>query len=411
MNYTLIKGDVLDALKAVTTGSVNCCVTSPPYYNLRDFGFPEQIGLEKTPAEYVAKIVAVFEEVRRVLREDGTLWLNIGDTYNVGLQGQSPLSRRRDKAQVTFTGREPVPGVKPKNLIGIPWLVALALRDAGWNLRAEIIWHKPTPLPLAPKDRPVLAHEPIYLMSKSLAYYYDADAIREKTGREMSWEQYRATTGKGKDWINEKKTLIKGCCGMRNRPMRAGVHPMGRNKRSVWKVATESHGGEHYAAYPVALITPCILAGCPKGGTVLDPFCGTGSTGVAALNHDRKFIGIDGKEGYLAIARRRLSAPHKPYRAPNGAPTPLFGEEKNAEQEKEPVRLGLADARFGQNLVAGGTADRHASRDVAQGAATGLCPQTDLRVQVFAGGKGGEVQRVAGRGARRDPAAEESIEP
>src|SRR5690606_2185635 len=271
----IIQGDVIETLRTLPAGFIHTCVTSPPYWGLRDYGVPGQIGLEATPEEYVEKMVEVFREVRRVLRDDGTLWLNLGDSYAskpCGGIGHNAKVRNTKKAIQKSAG---VPaGLKPKDLVGIPWRVAFALQADGWYLRSDIIWHKPNAMPESVKDRPTKAHEYIFLLSKSPRYYYDADAIREPLSA--------ATVS---DFKRRKNLNNKGTHGgvradlARNR---ADYIPKDgkRNKRTIWSVNTRAFKGAHFAVFPPDLIEPCILAGSPPGGIVLDPFFGSGTTGV-----------------------------------------------------------------------------------------------------------------------------------
>ncbi len=281
----LHNGDCLDVLATLPEKSVHCCVTSPPYFGLRDYGHESQIGLEETPEAYVAKLVAVFREVRRVLRDDGTLWLNLGDSYAGGKTGRDDADRgtRHTDGRNPLTQGEwktpqgksrPVPhGLKPKDLIGIPWMVAFALRADGWWLRQEIIWNKPNPMPESVTDRCTKAHEDVFLLSKSARYYFDNEAISEPAVGVDS-----RTAGNGK-----------------------------RNRRSVWTVATSPYKGAHFATYPPKLIEPCILAGCPVGGVVLDPFMGSGTTLAVAVQHGRNGIGIELNPEYLELAKKRIA--------------------------------------------------------------------------------------------------------
>lgn len=297
-------GDCLEVLKTLQECSVNCCVTSPPYWGLRDYGVDGQLGLEKTQEEYVARMVDVFREVRRVLRDDGTLWLNLGDSYashnSSGPQGKG--GQRSGRRFTASTSIKMGPGLKPKDLVGIPWRVAFALQADGWYLRQDIIWHKPNPMPESVRDRCTKAHEYIFLLSKSSKYYFDCDAIKEpavsngprggslynNTGREVACGNDRD----GRD---------------RSKEIRRQDYSNGRNRRSVWTVATRPFKGAHFATFPQDLIEPCILAGCPEGGTVLDPFLGAGTTAVVAEKHGRKWIGCELNPEYIAIADKRIA--------------------------------------------------------------------------------------------------------
>jgi len=306
--WEIKQGDAIEVLKAMPEQSVHCCVTSPPYFGLRDYGVEGQIGLERTPEEYVDKLVQVFREVRRVLRDDGTLWLNLGDSYNgSGGAGGDYNPGGLKEGQPKYPGRK-VPGLKPKDLIGIPWMVALALRNDGWYLRSDIVWHKPNAMPESVTDRPTRAHEYIFLLSKSPKYYYDYEAIKEPA----AYDGRKDTLLKGSP--KYEKDVLPGQVG---HSMAAKGHERWkknergeyvRNKRSVWTVPTKPFPEAHFAVYPPALITPCILAGCPVGGTVLDPLAGSGTTLLVATQHHRKSIGIELNPEYIEIAKRRLNS-------------------------------------------------------------------------------------------------------
>lgn len=364
----ILTGDALSVLRTLPSESVQCIVTSPPYYALRDYGVDGQIGLEKTPAAFVAKLVEVFREARRVLRSDGTLWLNIGDTYAGGSRGRDdsgdggkfagPRIERKDNA---------IPGgFKPKDLMMIPARLAIALCDDGWYLRSEIIWHKPSAMPESVQDRPTRAHEQIYLLAKSERYFYDAEAIKEPG---KTWAGSAGTFNRA----NGKNTLLaipgQAYASHRERDDRV---PPGANKRDVWTVATAGYAEAHFATFPPKLIEPCILAGTspracehcgapwerqtertpmiirngPKAGgygsrttdglsgtmvapaetrtvgwqptctcettgsgkcIVLDPFCGAGTTPLVALKHNRNYLGIELNPAYVQMARKRIS--------------------------------------------------------------------------------------------------------
>ena len=289
-----INGDCIEVLQVLEAGSVHTCVTSPPYFGLRDYGHDGQIGLESTPDEYVAKLVAVFREVRRVLREDGTLWLNLGDSYAANRSYQVTDQKWRDVGN--GKGSAVPDGLKPKDLIGIPWRVAFALQADGWYLRSDIIWHKPNPMPESVMDRPTSAHEHVFLLAKSERYYYDADAIAEPSinaGRVVSY------TGTQKNDGHENRTYPGA------KPRDIEVAPT-RNRRNVWTVATKPYSEAHFAVYPPDLIEPCILAGCPEGGTVLDPFGGAGTTGLVADRLDRNAVLIELNPEYATMAERRI---------------------------------------------------------------------------------------------------------
>jgi len=297
----IYQGDCIEQMKLFPDESIDCCVTSPPYWGLRDYGHDDQIGLEETPEEYVSKMVAVFHEVKRVLKPEGTLFLNLGDSYagsgkgaweNKDVQKEvyvpDPNSPQCKIPKVPF-------GLKPKDLVGIPWLVAFALRSDGWYLRQDIIWHKPNPMPESVTDRCTKSHEYIFLMSKSAKYYYDAEAIAEK----------QESTSKS---FNGSKGNKSGANGDKNDSGRAGIERTGfRNKRSVWTVTTKPFSEAHFATYPEKLITPCILAGCPVGGVVLDPFFGSGTTGVVAIKNNRQWVGCELNRDYIDIAEKRIA--------------------------------------------------------------------------------------------------------
>ena len=300
MTVQTIIGDCRDVLATLPAASVHCCVTSPPYFGLRDYGMGAQIGLEATPEAFIAELVAVFREVRRVLRDDGTLWVNIGDSYsNAGTcQGDrdGAVSGDVDEHRKVSAGyRARVEGLKNKDLIGIPWMLAFALRADGWYLRHEIIWHKPNPMPESVTDRCTKAHEYVFLLSKSAKYFYDAGAIAEAG-------VYPAGT-KGAKGSSERFNTP----GVNSRPPEYKIYSGTRNKRSVWTVATQPFSGAHFATFPPALIEPCILAGCPAGGTVLDPFGGAGTTGLVADRLQRSAILIELNPAYAAIASDRIT--------------------------------------------------------------------------------------------------------
>jgi len=305
-------GDCHETLRLLPRQSVHTCVTSPPYFGLRDYGHGEQIGLEPTPDEFVAVMVAVFREVRDVLRDDGTLWLNLGDSYagswGARGRGEGTNAARPDleaKHGTEAPGRHgyaPL-GIKPKDLIGIPWRVAFALQADGWYLRQDIIWHKPNPMPESVRDRCTKSHEYIFLLSKSPRYYFDHEAIKEPVAAStvtrlasgipprMGGDKY------GDDGREESRTksgeAYTGGGGM-------------RSKRDVWTVATRPYREAHFATFPPALIEPCILAGCPKGGTVLDPFGGAGTTGLVAEQHGRHSVLCELNPEYAAMAAARI---------------------------------------------------------------------------------------------------------
>jgi DNA modification methylase len=290
---------VLSTLAKLPDESVNCCVTSPPYWGLRDYGVAGQIGLERTPEEYVAKMVAVFREVRRVLRKDGTCWVNLGDSYCMSTRGAGGAGKQHTNAGSIMRDRRAIVprGHKAKDLVGIPWRVAFALQSDGWYLRSDIIWSKPNPMPESVTDRPTKAHEYLFLLTKSPRYFYDADAVREP-GSENS---HGGTPIEGGAKQQALRQQVGGRMGIP-----AGSN--GRNRRSVWNITTRPFRGAHFAVMPPKLVEPCILAGCPKGGVVLDPFTGAGTTAVVALEHGRNFVGCELNPEYVAIARKRIES-------------------------------------------------------------------------------------------------------
>lgn len=306
----LFVGDCIEGLRAMADQSVHTCVTSPPYFGLRDYGMDGQIGLEDTPDAFVARLVEVFREVRRVLRDDGTLWLNLGDSYAADRAYQVEQTKggaKHGPAQAAGGRSQKASdyGLKPKDLIGIPWRVAFALQADGWYLRQDIIWHKPNPMPESVRDRCTKAHEYVFLLSKSPRYYFDAEAIKEpavaKSMAEMDGGAQRLATGANANAGRFFAGIDKPNEGLF------------RNRRSVWTVTTKPFKGAHFATFPPDLIEPCILAGCPVGGTVLDPFFGAGTTGLVAQKHGRRWIGCELNPAYAEIAKKRLMAsPHQP---------------------------------------------------------------------------------------------------
>ena len=296
LTVNLVLGDCRNVLPTLPAGSVHCCVTSPPYFGLRDYGHENQIGLERTAEAFVQELVEVFREVRRVLRDDGTLWLNLGDSYNANRGASTSISDgTAGRGHPTHRRGLTTPTLKNKDLIGIPWRVAFALQSDGWYLRQDIIWHKPNPMPESVKDRCTRAHEYIFMLTKSAKYYYDAGAIKEPSVmRPQNRNTKRSEHPKGDSGR-----------GAHVRP-EGGTSYESRNRRSVWTVATKSYKGAHFATFPPKLIEPCILAGCPAGGTVLDPFMGSGTTAAVSLQHGRQFVGVELNPEYLELARRRV---------------------------------------------------------------------------------------------------------
>lgn len=370
MNHKIIQGDSLEVLKKLEPESINCCITSPPYWGLRDYGTGKweggdptcshkrdskqseltqtghrnlegavgdgiykdtckrcgavrkdnQIGLELTPQEYVEKMVAVFAEVKRVLRKDGTLWLNLGDTYSA--QRWTKKGEKTTPAQpmngMSDTWRAIAPtkesGLPDKNLVGIPWRVAFALQAYGWYLRQDIIWHKPNPMPESVTDRCTKAHEYIFLMSKSANYHFDSEVIKERSVWDIDGEGTIKRAERQREGLKSNPTEIKN--GIRIKYPN-GKHGKGqqslktiygkRNKRSVWSVCVKPYAEAHFATFPKELIEPCVLAGCPEGGTILDPFGGSGTTAEVALENRRNAILIELNPEYIKLAEKRIS--------------------------------------------------------------------------------------------------------
>lgn len=319
--FTIYQGDSRLVLPSLPAQSVNCVVTSPPYYGLRDYDESAQIGLEKTPGEYVSELVKVFREVRRVLRDDGTVWLNLGDSYaNDGKWGGSTGGRHVLALHGdTSIGRgRKFTGLKPKDLIGIPWRVAFALQADGWWLRQDIIWAKSNPMPESVKDRCTKSHEHIFLLTKAPRYYFDETAMREPA-------VYGDDDRKGRAKDEHKSHPTASVNGIRPRSATATTPPPGkmpqrraeraeveiydgtRNKRDVWIVPTAPYAEAHFATFPPDLIRPCVRAGCPPGGVVLDPFAGSGTTLQVAEQEGRRGVGIELNVGYCALALERLA--------------------------------------------------------------------------------------------------------
>ena len=334
--HRIIVGDCIEGMRTLPDGIAHCCVTSPPYWGLRDYGHEGQIGLEGTPEEYVARMVEVFREVRRVLRDDGTLWLNLGDSYagSWGNQGRKetrgtqraingPMLQKLKASAVhdieccmdddcvcpageggiypdrkTCTGSwvNDHPTLKPKDLVGIPWRVAFALQADGWWLRQDIIWHKPNPMPESVRDRCTKAHEYVFLLTKSDRYYYDAEAISEA-----------AKIQDAKGISHATRRVLNGSATTVGRQDRTYDAKATRNRRSVWTVTTKPYSGAHFAVMPPDLVEPCIKAGCPEGGTVLDPFAGSGTTLAVAAELGCNAIGCELNPEYVKLAKARIA--------------------------------------------------------------------------------------------------------
>jgi site-specific DNA-methyltransferase (adenine-specific) len=257
---TVFQGDAAKLLRELPEHFFQCCITSPPYWGLRDYGINGQIGAEEDPSVYIENLVNVFAEVRRVLKNDGTLWLNIGDSYTSGNRGYRAPDKKNPVRQMSYRPKTPM-GLKAKELVGIPWRLAFALQKGGWYLRSDIIWEKPNCMPESVKDRPTRSHEYVFLFSKSLKYYYNAAAIRELKGR---------------------------------------------NRRTVWSVPTEPFPGAHFATFPPQLIEPCVLAGAPRDSWILDPFFGSGTVGVVCVQQHRNYAGIELNPDYVQLAIKRI---------------------------------------------------------------------------------------------------------
>jgi len=319
---TLHHGDALAVLRTMPDESVHCVVTSPPYYGLRDYGEPGQYGLEPSPAAYVETMRAVFAEVRRVLAADGTLWLNLGDSYISGAGnrnedlnerwGNASGQRKQEDARRSFrrddgtvaAGRRAVVGLPPKNLLGIPWRVAFALQDDGWILRNAIVWDKPNAMPESVTDRLSTTYELVFMFARSPRYWFDLDAVREPASE--------IAIARGRDWATRTASGeptrygLAGLAGVKSSDL--NPHELGRNPGDVWTIPTQPFPAAHFAIMAPELARRCIVAGCRPGGTVLDPFCGSGTTGMVALKHGRRFVGIDLSATYLDLAlRTRLS--------------------------------------------------------------------------------------------------------
>ncbi len=298
MSVTVLEGDCRTMLATLPAASVQCCVTSPPYFGLRDYGHAGQIGLEQTPDAYVTEMVAVFREMRRALRDDGTLWLNLGDSYagnGGGGQGLCGLLATRTVAKSGMRQVLAKRGAKPKDLLGIPWMIAFALRADGWFLRSDIIWHKPNPMPESITDRPTSAHEHVFLLSKGPRYFYDAAAIAEQG---VIPAGTRAAKGSAKRAAQP---------GVNARPPEYKVYDGTRNARNVWTIATQPYADAHFATMAPDLAERCIKAGTKPGDMVLDPFGGAGTTGLVADRLGRSATLVELNPTYAALARQRIA--------------------------------------------------------------------------------------------------------
>lgn len=312
----LLQGDCVDLLRREPAESINCCVTSPPYFGLRDYGVDGQIGLEGTPDEYVERLVQVFREVRRVIRHDGVLWLNLGDSYardagkgqhKPGDSGKEAYVYDRGGGRASATIDLEGCGLKPKDLIGIPWMVAFALRRDGWYLRSDVIWSKPNAMPESVEDRPTKAHEYLFLLSKSERYWYGADAIKEPAGPfHAVGNGSRTDNDRDPDHGTRKQDAIANGTYAGFSERWRGRTVADRNARSVWTIATKPYAEAHFATFPEELVSRCVLSGCPDGGTVLDPFAGSGTTLAVAARLNRHAVGCELNPEYVRLARKRV---------------------------------------------------------------------------------------------------------
>jgi len=319
----IYQGDFIDILKTLDDEIIQCCVTSPPYWGLRDYGVDGQLGLEKTPEEYVEKLVIGFREVRRVLKDDGTLWLNLGDSYYNYRPGCTSQTKQTlngvDGKVVEFSDKRgsKQEGLKEKDLCGIPWRVAFALQADGWYLRQDIIWAKPNPMPESVTDRCTKSHEYIFLLTKSARYYYDNEAVREQSVWDLDGQGTEGRKNRAFEGMKSYPTDIKN--GIRPRTRKTGegqdsaIGTKGcagcdgyRNKRSVWTITTKPYKEAHFATFPEEIPRTCILAGSKKGDTILDPFSGAGTTGVVAEKLNRKYVGIELNPQYIKMAEDRI---------------------------------------------------------------------------------------------------------
>lgn len=315
---SFLQGDVFDKLKELDDNSIDCVVTSPPYWGLRDYGVPGQLGLEPTYQEHIKNIVEFFRIMKPKLKDSATVWLNYGDSYAATINGTKVKDQIKNKVQ--FAGKYLIKGddrtfrdkpfstiqgfLKPKDLVMIPNRIAIALQEDGWWIRSEIIWHKPNPMPESIKDRPTSAHEKIWLITKNKKYYYNADAIREPC-TESTKQRYKSgwNGNEKRDYVSGKQNHFSKYIGTEKSKQDA---LKGKNKRNVWTITTKSCKEAHFATFPKDLIEPCIKAGCPEGGVVLDPFGGSGTTGIVAKSLNRTAILIELNPSYIEIAKKRI---------------------------------------------------------------------------------------------------------
>lgn len=303
-DYQILQGDVLARLKDIPDACIQCVVTSPPYWGLRDYGVPGQIGLEPSPEEYVARMVDVFREIRRVLKDDGTLWLNLGDSY-VGAGNSGGKNRNDGGPAVRISGLPVKPG-KPKDLVGIPWRVAFALQADGWYLRSDIIWHKPNPMPESVTDRPTKGHEYVFLLAKNEKYLCDMNAIKEPAihaGRVVKASKDGAKNAQSRGIGDGPGGAQRTAFGFTSHDTEVKET---RNRRTVWTIASQPYKGAHFATMPQNLVEPCILAGSKRGDLVLDPFNGAGTTGLVALRNGRDYLGIELNPEYIKLTEERF---------------------------------------------------------------------------------------------------------
>lgn len=343
---SLFVGDSYQLIKKIPDERIHCVVTSPPYWGLRDYGVNGQIGLEQSPELYVRKLVLIFREIRRTLVKNGTIWLNIGDSYYGSGKGvgqtdftNSPKQNTNAGSHVSLTQKpnslKKHAFLKPKDQIGIPWRVALALQEDGWFLRSDIIWHKPNPMPESVLDRPTRSHEYVFLLAKNSDYYYNHIAVQEDcVSSDKDRERMKSAAKRINSKYDEDSDLKLAGSGSKIKTTATVGNGEKRNRRSVWTIAPSNFRDAHFATFPEKLVEPCIQAGCPKGGVVLDPFAGSGTVGVVAERMGRKFIGFELNPEYAAIARKRLGY------------EPRATDHQPSEKKSEPTRteqVGSAD--------------------------------------------------------------------